>query len=256
MIGGPSLDDRVVLITGAASGLGLASSRLAHQRGAKLVLADINMDTLEPIAAELEALAITCDVSNPTDSARAVEATVAHHGRIDGLVNAAGVMQTTPFLEVDEAQYDRIVSVNLKGAFFLAQAAARRMSARGGSIVLFSSTAGRAGRPLASHYAAAKAGILNLVKSTAVALGPDNVRVNAVCPGLIETPMIAHIRDERSRLQSVSVEEVQERWESSIPLRRLGTPEDVAEVVAFLLSEASRYITGEQIGVAGGTDGS
>ena len=253
---GGTLDDRVVLVTGAASGLGLASSRLAHQRGAKLVLADINVDALEPIAAELGALAIACDVSDPTDSARAVEATVSHHGRIDGLVNAAGVMQTSPYLEIDEAQYDRIVSVNLKGAFFLAQAAARRMTAGGGSIVLFSSTAGRAGRPLASHYAAAKAGILNLVKSTAVALGPNNVRVNAVCPGLIETPMIAHIRDERSRLQSVTAADVQARWESSIPLQRLGTPEDVAEVIAFLLSEASRYITGEQIGVVGGTDGS
>ena len=241
MTGGTSLDERVVLVTGAASGLGLASSRLAHHRGAKLVLADINVGALEPIAAELGALAIACDVSDPTDSARAVEATVSHHGRIDGLVNAAGVMQTSPYLEIDEAQYDRIVSVNLKGAFFLAQAAARRMMAGGGSIVLFSSTAGRAGRPLASHYAAAKAGIFGFTKALARESASKGITVNAVAPGYIATDMVKAVKEEI--LKSIV---------SGIPVGRLGEPEEVARCVVFLAADEAAFITGETLSVNGG----
>lgn len=251
------LSGKVILVTGAASGLGLATSELAIERGATVVMADLNEETVTSVAAGLGARPDTCNVADPDQSRRLIESIVEGHGRLDGLVNAAGVMHTAPFLDITPADFDRVVNVNLRGAYFLTQAAAKHMVEQSsGSIVLFSSTAGRAGRPLASHYAAAKAGILNLTKSASVALAPMGVRVNAVCPGLIETPMIAKIREERSAVQDVSVSEVQRRWQSAVPMGRLGLPNEVAGAVVFLLSDSSAYITGEQLGITGGTDGS
>jgi NAD(P)-dependent dehydrogenase (short-subunit alcohol dehydrogenase family) len=178
-------------------------------------------------------------------------------GRVDGLVNAAGVMQTAALLDITPDGYDRIFDVNMRGAFFVMQAAAAAMvRGGGGSIVNFSSTAGRGLRPLASHYAAGKAGIINVTRSAAVALAPEGVRVNAVVPGLIETPMIAAIREQRHQVAGTPPDEVQRRWIQTIPMGRIGEPREVAEVVVFLLSDAASYVTGEAIGVNGGTDGS
>ena len=251
------LSGKIVLISGAASGLGLATSKLAAERGATIVMSDLNEEALRSAADGLNALPRVCNVADPEECRDLIDFVIAQHGQLDGMVNAAGVMQTAPFLEVTPDDFDRVIAVNLRGAYFLAQAAATRMVERSsGSIVLFSSTAGRAGRPLASHYAAAKAGVINLVRSAATALAPQGVRVNAVCPGLIETPMIEQIRQERSAVQAVSVSEVQNRWKSTVPLGRLGQPIEVAEAVTLLLSDASSYITGEQLGITGGTDGS
>lgn len=220
-------------------------------------MADLDARAVGAAAAEIGGDPRPCDISDVDSARNLIDSVVHDHGRVDGVVNAAGVMQTKPFLDITPADYDLVVDVNLRGAFFLTQAAAGHMVPRSsGSIVLFSSTAGRVGRPLASHYAAAKAGILNLTRSAAVALGPSGIRVNAVCPGLVETPMIARIREERSSLHTIDVADVQQRWESTIPLGRLGSPNDVAECVAFLLSDAASYITGEQFGITGGTDGS
>jgi NAD(P)-dependent dehydrogenase (short-subunit alcohol dehydrogenase family) len=126
----------------------------------------------------------------------------------------------------------------------------------GGSIVNFSSTAGRVGRPMASVYALTKAALLNLTRSSALALAPYGVRVNAVTPGIVETPMVQAIRATRAELLGTTAAAIREGWEESIPLGRLGDPSEVAEVAAFLLSDASSYVTGEQIGATGGTDGS
>jgi D-sorbitol dehydrogenase (acceptor) len=252
-----ALERKVVIVSGAASGMGAACAALAAERGAQVLLVDRDVDRLPQTAERLGMPWEACDVADVDATRRLARACAERHGRIDGLVNAAGVMQTRPYLEITPEAFDRIVSVNLRGLFFLQQAVAREMVATGGgSVVNFSSTAGRVGRPLASHYAATKAAILNLTRSTAVALAPHGVRVNAVCPGLVETPMIQSIREERTRLLDTTPDEVQRHWEQTIPLGRLGTPEEVAEIVVFLLSDASSYVTGEQIGATGGTDGS
>jgi NAD(P)-dependent dehydrogenase (short-subunit alcohol dehydrogenase family) len=253
-----SLANKVVLVTGAASGLGAACAALAVERGAEVLLADRDPERLPEVAGELGAPWELCDVGDPAATDRLAQSCVERLERIDGLVSAAGVSHTCPYLEITPADFDRVVSVNLRGAFFLQQAVARRMvdAGRGGSIVNFSSTAGRVGRPLASPYAASKAAILNLTRSVALGLAPHNVRVNAVTPGIIETPMVESIRVSRAELLRTTPEAVLETWEQAIPLGRLGTPEEVAEIVVFLLSDAASYVTGEQLGATGGTDGS
>jgi NAD(P)-dependent dehydrogenase (short-subunit alcohol dehydrogenase family) len=209
------------------------------------------------VAAELGVPAEACDLADVANGARVVERCRAEHGTVDGLVNAAGIFQTRPLLEITPEDFDRMLSVNLRAVFFLGQAAARAMAEQGhGSIVNFSSTAGRVGRPHAAHYAASKAAVIALTRSAAVALAPAGVRVNALCPGLIETPMIERIRHERSEVFGSTPEQVQRGWESLIPLGRLGTAEEVADAAAFLLSDAAAYITGESLGVTGGTDAS
>jgi NAD(P)-dependent dehydrogenase (short-subunit alcohol dehydrogenase family) len=132
------------------------------------------------------------------------------------------------------------------------QAAAVEMQRSGGSIVLFASTAGRVGRPLAAHYAASKAATASLARSAALALAADGIRVNAISPGLVETPMLREIRAARTGLGAESPEAVRAEWESRVPLGRLGAATDVAELVAFLISDAAAYVTGEDIGVHGG----
>jgi D-sorbitol dehydrogenase (acceptor) len=252
-----TLESKSVLVTGAASGMGEACARLAAERGAKLLLVDRDEGSLERVANDLGAAYEVTDLADVSQAPRIVERCVEAHGGIDGLVSAAGVMKTQPVLEITPEDFDHIFSVNARAAFFVMQAAAREMSARGGgSIVNFSSTAGRALRPMASHYAATKAAVISFTRSTAVALAPQGVRVNAVVPGLIETPMVARIREERSELLDTTPEEVQERWRATVPMARLGRPDEVAELVVYLLSDAAGYVTGESIGITGGTDGS
>lgn len=244
-------------MTGAASGMGAACARLAGERGAKLLLVDLDAGVLEKVAGDLDAAHEVTDLADAAQARRIVERCMEVHGGIDGLVSAAGVMHTQAVLDITPEDFDRVFSVNVRAAFFVMQAAARMMSTRGGgSIVNFSSTAGRVGRPLASHYAATKAAVMSFTRSAAVALAPQGVRVNAVVPGLIDTPMVARIREERSELLDTTPEAVQEHWRAVVPLGRLGRPEEVAELVVYLLSDAAGYVTGEAIGISGGTDGS
>lgn len=253
-----SLDGKAILVTGAASGLGAACAALAAERGAQVLLADRDAERLEQVAGELGMPWEVCDVTGTDAVERLAQACTEQLGRVNGLVSAAGVTHTVPLLEITPEDFDRVVAVNLRAPFFLQQAVARRMVEAGtrGSIVNFSSTAGRVGRPLASVYALTKAAIINLTRSGALALAPHGVRVNAVTPGIVETPMIEAIRQRRADVQGTTPEAIQQGWEQSVPLGRLGTPAEVAETVAFLLSDASSYITGEQIGITGGTDGS
>jgi D-sorbitol dehydrogenase (acceptor) len=242
-----SMEGKVVAVTGVASGLGSASAALLRERGATVV-------GLDRVASGDWA---QLDVADVDAIGPAFDRVLADHGRLDALVNAAGVMDTRRFGQITPADFDRIFAVNVRGAFFVLQAAAVAMArSGGGSAVLFSSTAGRVGRPLAAHYAASKAAMISLVRSTAVTLAEDGIRVNAVSPGLVETPMLQGIRAARTREGADSPDAVREQWESRIPLGRLGSPDEVAELVGFLVSDASAYVTGEDFGIHGGLQGS
>lgn len=195
------------------------------------------------------------DCGDTEESAKAVLAAAERTGRLDGLVHAAGVMRTLPLSELHEPEYDRLMRVNLRGSLFLAQAFAEQVRAREltGSIVLFSSVAGRKGRPLAAHYAASKAGLISLTQSLAMFYGPE-VRVNAVCPGVIATPMMEQIAGERQQLLGSSIDDPYPGLVDQLAMKRIGDPDDVAKVVEFLLGSLAGYVTGQAINVDGGLE--
>lgn len=236
--------DRVALITGAAQGMGAASARRLRASGAEVVVFDLQADPLHDLASDLNGLAFIGDVTCATDVNEAVTATLELHGHLDILVNAAGIMMRTRFSDLKEHEFDRVVDVSLKGSFLTSKAVAEPMRQGGfGRIVHFSSTAGRTVSTLGGcHYTAAKHGVIGLTRALAKELAPHGITVNAVCPGLIDTEMV---RD------TVTPERISE-YESSFPVSRLGTPEEVAEAVAFLTSENAGYITGAPLDINGG----
>lgn len=241
-----SPDGRVALITGAAQGMGAACARKLAASGLRLVLFDLQSDALKALARSLtdagaQVRAVRGDVAAPQGG---VDAALEAFGRLDVLVNAAGILESTPFLEMSEAEWDRVVSVNLKGAFLASQCAARPMVRQGwGRIIHFSSTAGKTFSTLGGcHYTAAKHGVLGLVRATARELADHGVTVNAVCPGLIDTEMV------RSQISPEQVTQIA----ASFPISRLGGAGEVADLVAFLASPYSAYITGAAIDINGG----
>lgn len=250
MTAGVSLADRVVIVTGAARGLGRAIARGCAVAGADVVLADRETAEMEAIAAEImaaggEALAVPTDVSRLADLERLCEATVARFGRIDGLVNNAGVNFVKPLLAVTESDWDRVLDIDLKGSFFLTQFAARRMVAQqpaGGSIVQIASVHTLAAVAGAAPYDAAKHGMVGFTKAAAVELAPHGVRVNLLSPGLCRTTiwqdLIAAAPSEEACL---------DYWRSQIPGGRPIEPEEIADAAVFLLSNAARAITGANL---------
>jgi meso-butanediol dehydrogenase/(S,S)-butanediol dehydrogenase/diacetyl reductase len=255
------LDTRTVLITGAARGIGAASARRLAAGGARLVLADVDGAGVEKLAAELGAVAVPADVTRAADIARMVEEPYRRWGRLDVLFNNAGVIRVQPMLEVTEAEWDRVVAVNLKAAFFVLQAAARRMreqppiagSEIRGKLIHTASIAGyRGGNHLMTPYSATKAGVISLARSAAQALAPDRITSNCVCPGAVDTAMWEQIDGELARLHGWAPREAWKKRIAGIPLGRPEKPEDVAAVVAFLAGPDSDYMTGQAIKVDGG----
>ncbi|MBB2913654.1 NAD(P)-dependent dehydrogenase (short-subunit alcohol dehydrogenase family) [Streptosporangium becharense] len=244
------LAGRTALVTGAAGGLGLACARALADAGADLVVSDLEGPRLTEAATALGARDRAADLTDPEQAVALAE----EIGRIDILVNCAGVMRTTPLLEVTPQEWRRIIDVNLNGSFWITQAVGRRMVEQGGgSIVTLASVAARSGRPNAAHYSATKTALLSLTKSAAEALAP--VRVNAVCPGIFLTPMWEEIiADRDARFGPDAGANYLQEVSGRSPLRRPGRAEELAAAVLFLASDLASFITGQALNVDGGLE--
>ena len=239
--------DKVVVVTGAANGIGAACARLFSSSGARLALWDIDAAAAQALAAELgnEAKSIRCNVASRSEVEAATAATLAAFGRIDVLNNNAGIFRNVDFLDHSEDDWDAVIGVNLKGAFLVGQAIAREMvKSGGGAIVNMSSVNAVMAIPTLSSYNASKGGIDQLTRAMALSLVDRGIRVNAVAPGTIAT--------ELARKAVLSSAEAKEKILGRTPLRRLGEPSEIASVCAFLASDAASYITGEIVVVDGG----
>jgi NAD(P)-dependent dehydrogenase (short-subunit alcohol dehydrogenase family) len=245
-----NFQNQVIVITGAAQGIGAACAKRLTRDGAAVVLWDVD-DQRGQLTADVlaeqghRALYLHCDVASKADVDKAVSATLQTFGRIDGLVNNAGIFKAADFLDIQEADWDAVINVNLKGAFLVGQAVAREMAATGGgAIVNMSSVNGVMAIPTLASYNVSKGGINQLTRVMALALADRGIRVNAVAPGTIAT--------ELAKNAVLSSDEARARILGRTPLKRLGEPAEIADVTAFLLSSASSYMTGEIIYVDGG----
>jgi NAD(P)-dependent dehydrogenase (short-subunit alcohol dehydrogenase family) len=253
------LAGQIALVTGAGQGNGRAIALALARAGAEVAVNDLTGEAAGGTVGEIEALgrravAVPADVRVVTEIEQMVDACVAALGRLDVLVNNAGLIRPNAFGHVTEEDWDRTMAVNARGLFFCMQAAARVMvEQRSGVIVNIASTAGRGTQSLSPPYAVSKAAAIVLAQQAARALAPHNVRVNAVCPGLIDTEFNQRLDDEVGvrRLGLSAGEFLRQRIEA-VPLGRIGTPEDVANAVVFLASPVGSYITGQQITVDGG----
>ena len=239
------LQGRVVIVTGAAQGIGEACARRFAREGARVVIADVADARGQALADELQAEYRHCDVGDKAQVDALVAQVLAAHGRIDVLVNNAGIFKAADFLDVTEADFDAVLRVNLKGAFLVGQAVARVMAQAGrGAIVNMSSVNSVLAIPSIASYNVSKGGINQLTRAMALALADHGVRVNAVGPGTIATELAAQA--------VLTSEAAKQKIMMRTPLKRLGEPGEVADVVAFLASDAASYITGEIVMVDGG----
>lgn len=241
-----NFSDQVILLTGAAGGIGSAIARVCYGLGARLLLADFDGEGAMALASSLDptgvrAKAIAYDASNPSDADAAVSACITHFGRIDHVVPAAAVYEEHSFATMSDEDWRRTISINLDGVFYICRRAIPHLPT-GGTIVTIASDAAHEGcSPLHVHYGASKGGVLAFTRSLAKEVAP-RIRVNTVSPGTIKTPMV----EELLRLRG-------DKFLAITPAGRFGTAEEVANVVAFLCSEASSYIIGEAIHVNGGS---
>ena len=244
------LENHVAIVTGAAGAFGRAIAETFAREGAHLALADLNEVGLQETARAVEAagrdaLALHCDVTRRADVEALVDQTLDRFGRFTTMVANAGVAQTAPFLEMTDDDWHSVIGVNLTGVFLCDQVAAQRLVAQseGGAIVNLASQLAEVGWPIGAAYAASKAGVKSLTKSAAVALAPHGIRVNAIGPGPVHTPL----NDDRYAIPAIKA-----HVERHIPLGALGRPQDVANVALFLASAESKWMTGETVFVDGG----
>jgi 3-oxoacyl-[acyl-carrier protein] reductase len=243
------LKDKVILITGAASGFGQAAARLLVTSGANLVLTDVNTQGLAAIAREVTGAGVTAielplDVSSPEQTKAVAAAAADKFGRIDGMLHFAGVIDTHSIEDTTIAHWNRVISINLLGTFLMVQAVSAVMKQqRRGRIVLTASDAARKGASISGPaYAASKGGVIALTRDFAMKLGPSGISVNAICPGIVRTPMVT------AKIPEAALDDVKSRT----PLGRLGQPDDMAGAAIMLLGDAAKFVNGEIVEVNGG----
>jgi|SRR3989344_3063182 len=246
------LKNKVAIVTGARRGMGRAHALALAKAGAKVVVADISQEECEKVVQEIkknkgEAIAVKCDVTKKEEIDQMIQAAVKEWGKLDILVNNAGIAEFVPFMEMTEAEWDKTIDINLKGYFLCAQAAAKEMAKqKSGAIVNIASVAmGQigVGFPNLAHYCASKGGIVGMSEAMAIELATYNIRVNVVSPGVIDTPMIDPVRQDKASMDGIM---------GRVPLHRVGKPEEVANAVVFLASDDSSYMTGSVVVVDGG----
>lgn len=244
------LQGKVAIVTGSGRGIGRAIALEFAKEGANVVTNAVHLDHAESVADEIRALggsamAVKADVSKRSEVEALVKTTMGKFGRIDILVNNAGVVHTDPLLEISEEEWDKILDINLKGAFLCSQAVAREMikGRTKGSIIHIASIAGKVGFPQMAHYCASKGGIIELTRELALELIPNGIRVNCIGPGAIETDMLKPMTEDKTAKESLL---------QAIPMGRFGRPEEIAKVAVFLASDDSSYMIGQTVFVDGG----
>lgn len=261
------LTNRVAIVTGAGrrTGIGYAIARNLAERGANVVITDLcrrpqqaaeehARAELNSIAGEIHGLAIEADITQPDDIAILIERTLETYDQIDIFVNNAGICITKPLLETSLAEWDLTQRVNLQSVFLCGNAAARQMikQGNGGSIINMSSISGKEGWPNFGSYTASKFAVIGLTQVLARELAAHNIRVNAVCPGLVDTGLNAQIVGELATIRHGDAAQIEDDQLKRVPLGRYATPDDVAQTVGFLVSPAAAYITGQAWNVCGG----
>jgi len=239
-----NLKNKVAIVTGAKQGIGYGIASALAKEGCRVVISDLFQDDCDLALQKIEnqecpGMALKCDVSKKEEVDNLIASTIKKFGQLDILVNNAGIYPFQPFLEMKESDWDRVIDINLKSVFLCTQAAIKEMK-EGGKIINISSIASLIGFEGLVHYCASKGGLNAMVRALALELAPRKINVNAVAPGGIDTPGAA------------SSEEAKKQTIAMVPLKKLGTPEDIANAVVFLASEKSNYITGQTIVVDGG----
>jgi len=246
------LKGKVVIVTGARRGMGKSHALAFAKEGSRVIVSDISLEDCQKVVKEIEktkgeAMAIKCDVSKKEEVQEMIEKTIKKWGKIDILVNNAGIADFKNFLELKEEDWDRTIDINLKGYFLVAQAVAKEMVKRkSGAIINIASVAmGQVGIgfPSLTHYCASKGGIVGMTEAMAIELAPFNIRVNVISPGAIETPMVDPLKTDRKTIEALL---------ARIPMKRMGKPEEVSNLVLFLASESSSYMTGANVVIDGG----
>jgi acetoin reductase-like protein len=252
------LAGKSAIVTGAGRGIGKATALRFAREGADVLVPDLDQETSQQTAREIRALGrkgvpLQMDVTRMADIQRMVDAAIREFGKIDILVNNAGITLVRDPLQLTEEEWDRTMSVNAKAAFFCLQAVAREMVKRQGGVILnAASISGRSGKPMLVDYCASKFAVVGMTQSTALALAKHGIRVNAVAPGIVDTDMWASIDREWSALEGQPPGTMKRTRVAAIPLGRIETPEDVANLYAFLASDEASYITGQTYNVCGG----
>lgn len=254
------LKDKVAIITGAASGIGKATALVFGREGAKVMCADINAEGAEATARTIadtggEAASIQTDVTQEDDIKEMISATVTRWGRLDALYNNAGIGVGNPVTQVSLEEWDRIIDINLRGVFLGTKYAVQEMlKTGGGAIINTASVAGLMGTPMLSAYCASKGGVVMFTKATAAEWAGMGIRINCVCPGVIQTPILDPMMA-MAKASGLDENELWARMGKAHPIGRVGKPEEVGEAVAWLASDRASFVTGVALPVDGGMTG-
>lgn len=252
----PRLKDKVIIVTGAAQGLGEALAERLDEEGAKIIVADLNYESAQGVAARLsDAVAVKVDVCNEDECAAMAQAAIQKYGRIDMLVSNAAILISGAIEELTYRQFSKVIDVNLNGYFNACRAVIPQMKAQGGGVIVeINSKSGKKGSAKNSAYAASKFGGIGLTQSLALELAGDNIRINAICPGnLLDSPLwVNSLYEQYARNQGITKEEVRQKYIDQVPMKRGCRYEDVANALVFLLSDESSYMTGQAVNVTGG----